>query len=54
MLAADQPYAAGHAGWDRFVQQVTRTGVYRLRRASHPRDAIQALSRLLDRCGTMD
>lgn len=54
MLSADQPYAAGHAGWDRFVQRINRTGVYALRRGPHPRDAIQALDRLLDRSGTTD
>lgn len=54
MLSADQPYAAGHAGWDRFVQRITRTGVYQLRRGPHPRDAIRALDRLLDRFGTTD
>lgn len=51
MLSADQAYAAGHAGWDRFVQRITRAGVYRLRRGLHPRDGIRALDRLLDRSG---
>ncbi|NID15928.1 serine kinase [Luteibacter yeojuensis] len=49
MLSADQPYASGHAGWDRFVQRIRRGGVYRLRRAPHPRDAIRAVGGLLDR-----
>lgn len=54
MLSADQPYAAGHAGWDRFVQRITRTGVYQLRRGSHPRDAIRALDRLIDSATAAD
>ncbi|MGE7138684.1 serine kinase [Luteibacter sp. NPDC031894] len=50
MLAADQRYAAGHAGWDRFVSRITRAGIHELRRGEHPRDGIRALDRLLDRC----
>jgi hypothetical protein len=49
LLSGDQPYAAGHAGWDRFVQRITRGGVYELRRGAHPRDGIRALGRLLER-----
>ena len=53
-LAADQPYAAGQPGWDRFVQRVARLGVYELRRGAHPRDAVAALRRLVDKAGKVE
>ncbi|MGF6710400.1 hypothetical protein QFZ41_001364 [Luteibacter sp. W1I16] len=46
-LAADQPYAAGQPGWERFVHRLGGLGVYELRRGEHPRDAIAALRALL-------
>lgn len=47
-LRADQPYAAGQPGWDRFVDRLARLGVYRLCRGRHPADAVDALRQLLD------
>lgn len=46
-LAADQPYAAGQAGWHRFVRQLTDMDVHVLRRGRHPRDSVDALRQLL-------
>ena len=46
-LAADQPYAAGQPGWQRFVQQLTQLGVYQLHRGSHPWASVDALRQLL-------
>lgn len=48
LLAADQPYAAAQAGWQRFVHACQRVGVYRLERGAHPDDGVAALSSLLD------
>lgn len=48
LLAADQPYAASQAGWQRFVHACQCTGVYRLERGTHPDDGVAALSSLLD------
>lgn len=47
-LAADQPYASGQPGWRGFVQRMLSRGVYELRRARHPRLALDALHGLLD------
>jgi hypothetical protein len=47
LLAADQPYASGQPGWQAFVARASATGVYRLRRGGHPRDAVEALRGLL-------
>jgi hypothetical protein len=47
-LFADQSYAAGQPGWDRFVQRLTQVGVHLLRRGSHPRESVDALRWLLD------
>ena len=47
-LRADQAYASGQPGWHRFEQRMTQLGVYQLRRGHHPRDAVDALRRLLD------
>jgi hypothetical protein len=46
-LAANQPYASGQSGWDRFVHRLTGLGVYELRRGKHPRDAVAAVRNLL-------
>ncbi len=50
-LAADQPYAAGQPGWDRFVHRLSGIGVHELRRGKHPRDAVRALRGLLGSSG---
>ena len=47
-LLADQPYAAGQPGWQRFEQQLIQLGVHELHRGDHPRNAVSALQRLLD------
>ncbi|GLQ47132.1 hypothetical protein GCM10007862_21830 [Dyella lipolytica] len=47
-LVTDQPYAAGQPGWSHFEKQLKRTGVYQLRRGSHPRASVDALLQLLD------
>lgn len=46
-LAADQPYAAGQPGWDRFVHRLSGSGVYEMRRGTHPGEAVAALRGLL-------
>jgi len=46
-LVADQPYAAGQAGWHRFVRQLADMDVHVLRRGRHPRASVDALRRLL-------
>jgi len=47
-MFADQSYAAGQPGWDRFVERLTRVGVHQLRRGRHPWDSVDALRWLLD------
>lgn len=47
-LRADQPYAAGQPGWDRFEAQMLQLGVHELRRGRHPSASVDALRRLLD------
>ncbi len=47
-LSADQAYAAGQPGWHRFEQRMLQLGVHQLRRGRHPRNAVDALRRLLD------
>ncbi len=47
-MFADQSYAAGQPGWDRFVQRLTQVGVHQLRRGRHPWDSVDALRWLLD------
>jgi hypothetical protein len=47
-MFADQSYAAGQPGWDRFVQRLTQVGIHRLRRGRHPWDSVDALRWLLD------
>jgi hypothetical protein len=46
-LSADQPYAAGQPGWQRFVQQLAQLGAHQLHRGSHPRNSVHALQQLL-------
>jgi hypothetical protein len=46
-LLADQPYAAGQAGWHRFVDRLTRMDVHVLRRGHHPRASVEALRGML-------
>jgi hypothetical protein len=46
-LSADQAYAAGQPGWHHFEQRLMQLGVHQLRRGHHPRDAVDALRRLL-------
>jgi hypothetical protein len=48
LLDADQPYAPSQPGWRCFKRGIIDRGVHRLRRGRHPRDAIDALRRLLD------
>ncbi len=48
LLEADQAYAPSQPGWLRFKREITDRGIHRLRRGRHPRDAIDALCRLLD------
>jgi hypothetical protein len=47
-MFADQSYAAGQPGWDRFIQRLTQVGVHQLRRGRHPWDSVDALRWLLD------
>ena len=47
-LRADQAYAAGQPGWDRFEQRMKERGVHQLRRGRHPRASVDALRQLLD------
>ncbi|MBV6884219.1 serine kinase [Xanthomonas euvesicatoria] len=46
-LAHDQPYAAGQPGWQRFVEQVRRIGMFTLHRGTHPQASVDALLQLL-------
>jgi hypothetical protein len=46
-LAANQRYAAHQPGWRVFRQQLERLPAYELRRATHPRQAVEALRTLL-------
>ncbi|MEA9578058.1 serine kinase [Xanthomonas nasturtii] len=46
-LARDQPYAAGQPGWQRFVAQVQRVGMFTLRRGAHPHASVEAVLRVL-------
>jgi hypothetical protein len=48
LLEADQPYAPSQAGWRRFKRGIVGKGCHQLRRGHHPRDAVDALCRLLD------
>jgi hypothetical protein len=47
-LRADQPYAAGQPGWDRFEQRLIERGVHCLRRGRHPRVSVEVLRQLLN------
>ena len=46
-LAASQRYAACQPGWQAFARQAQRLPAFELRRGSHPREAVEALQRLL-------
>lgn len=46
-LSADQPYAAGQPGWQRFVQQMAQLGVHQLYRGSHPQASVDVIRQLL-------
>ena len=46
-LRASQPYAAGQPGWATFLARARRLPAYELRRAGHPREAVEALRALL-------
>ncbi|MCD0246414.1 serine kinase [Xanthomonas melonis] len=46
-LQRDQPYAAGQPGWQRFVAQVQRIGMFTLHRGPHPQASLDALLDLL-------
>jgi hypothetical protein len=46
-LRASQPYAAGQPGWTTFLARAARLPAYELRRAGHPREAVDALRALL-------
>lgn len=46
-LLADQPYAAGQAGWHRFVHRLSEMDVHVLRRGRHPRASVDAVRSLL-------
>jgi hypothetical protein len=48
LLEADQPNASRQPDWQPFKRQILDRGVHQLRRGPHPRDAIDALCRLLD------
>ncbi|PKV11149.1 ATPase domain-containing protein [Xanthomonas prunicola] len=46
-LSHDQPYAAGQPGWQQFVEQVQRIGIFTLYRGTHPQASVDALLQLL-------
>ncbi|MCC8536509.1 serine kinase [Xanthomonas axonopodis pv. poinsettiicola] len=46
-LQRDQPYAAGQPGWQRFVAQVQRIGMFTLHRGPHPQACLDALLQVL-------
>lgn len=48
LLDADQPHASRQPGWWRFKREIMDRGVHQLLRGPHPRDAVDALCRLLD------
>lgn len=48
LLDADQPHASRQPGWWRFKREIMDRGVHQLLRGLHPRDAVDALCRLLD------
>ncbi|WP_026033643.1 serine kinase [Dyella japonica] len=47
-LVAEQPYAAGQAGWDDFMRGLSRLTACELVRGRHPADSVRALMPLLD------
>jgi hypothetical protein len=46
-LIAEQPYAAGQAGWPQFLARAAQLPAFELRRAAHPCAAVEAVARLL-------
>jgi hypothetical protein len=48
-LLAEQPYAAGQEGWQEFLARAAQLPAFELRRAPHPRAAVAAVARLLQR-----
>jgi hypothetical protein len=48
-LSAEQPYAAGQAGWQQFLKRAARLPAFELRRAAHPRAAVETVAQLLQR-----
>lgn len=48
-LIAEQPYAAGQAGWQEFLGRVSRLPAFELRRADHPRVGVESVAQLLQR-----
>jgi hypothetical protein len=47
-LVANQPYASGQPGWQRFQHSMARLGAYELRRGRHPRASVEALQMLFE------
>jgi energy-coupling factor transporter ATP-binding protein EcfA2 len=47
-LTAGQRYAAHQPGWSSFRRRVSALPAYELRRATHPRESVEALRELLD------
>jgi hypothetical protein len=48
-LIAEQPYAASQAGWREFLGRATQLPAFELRRAAHPRAAVDSVAQLLQR-----
>ena len=48
-LIAGQPYAASQAGWQEFLVRAMQLPSFELRRAAHPRVAVDAVAQLLQR-----
>jgi hypothetical protein len=46
-LSAMQAYAAGQPSWRPFIRALAKVDAFELRRGRHPREAVEALSRLL-------
>ena len=48
-LAASQPYAAGLSNWHPFAKRLAHLQAFELRRGLHPRDAADALRKLIEK-----
>lgn len=48
-LIAEQPYAASQAGWQEFLTRAAQLPAFELRRAAHPRSAVETVAQLLHR-----